>query len=109
MLSFILSHHDTGVTMFQGTLVDTRMGKMILAILLGVVSINSPNGAVSAQEVRPGKAIDHKPFFPERWKEHKASTRMYPWEGKKVVLLTTTPDLDPRVMARFLERLDAGW
>jgi len=62
-----------------------------------------------AQETRPGGIIDYQPFFPDRWKQKRQSTRMYPWEGERVVLLTTTSDFDGKVMARFLQRLDAGW
>lgn len=62
-----------------------------------------------AQEARPGEPIEYQPFFPERWKEKMQSTRMIPWEGTRVVLLTTTADLDGRTMAVFLRRLDAGW
>lgn len=63
----------------------------------------------SAQEVKPGEAIEYKPFLPEKWREFGQSTKMYPWEGKRVVFLTTTAELDGRTMAVFLNRLDAGW
>ena len=34
---------------------------------------------------------------------------MFPWVGKEMVLLTTRDDLDPEVLAVFLDRLDGGW
>jgi hypothetical protein len=59
----------------------------------------------------PGMAVDYAPlaFFPKRWQEQKHSTQLVTWEGKQVVLLTPKKDLDPEVMAIFLERLDGGW
>src|SRR5262245_51482429 len=59
----------------------------------------------------PGQAIDYGPlaFFPSRWKDQGHSTALYPWEGKRVVLLTTTADLDRKVVGTFLDRLDAAW
>jgi hypothetical protein len=66
-------------------------------------------GAVSA--VQPGSARDCNDivFYPERWKESKTSTMLYPWPGQEVVFLTTRQDLDHEVMARLLTRLDDGW
>ena len=55
--------------------------------------------------------VDYGPlaFDREAWARRRVSTRLYPWEGEQVVLLTTDNDRDAAVMARFLERLDAGW
>jgi hypothetical protein len=62
-------------------------------------------------ELKPGTPVDYGKlaFYPERWKQHKLSTQLVPWEGRHVVLLTTRDDLDRAVMARFVERLDGGW
>ena len=76
---------------------------LLIGWLLPVVSV------AKAQEAEPGQPIDYEPFFPDKWKAKTLSTRMIPWEGKYVVVLTTTADLDRKAMAGFLERLDAGW
>jgi hypothetical protein len=62
-----------------------------------------------AQEARPGKPIEYQPFFPDRWKERYHLTKMTPWEGERVVFLTTGADLDKKTVAISFERLDAGW
>src|SRR5688572_18925604 len=77
--------------------------------LAGLIVLIVGNPVALAQEIKPGAAIDYQPFFPEKWKAKKLSTRMIPWEGERVVLLTTHADFDRKVMARFLERLDAAW
>src|SRR5690349_5776134 len=67
--------------------------------------------AVRGQDLKPGDPAEYKDlaFFPQRWADRKLDTRLVPWEGKHVVLLTTSADLDPRTMARVVGRLDAGW
>lgn len=67
--------------------------------------------AMAAPAPTPGAAIDYRPlaFYPERWDERKTDTRMFPWEGERLVFLTTKTNLDAAVMGRFLERLDGGW
>ena len=61
--------------------------------------------------LRPGSPIDYAElaFEPERWKEKGISTQMIPWEGERLVFLTTTSDLDTGVLTRFVDRMDAGW
>lgn len=61
------------------------------------------------QDVRPSAAVEYRPMFPEKWKAKNQSTKMVPWEGKHVVFLTTTADLDREVMSLFLDRLDRAW
>lgn len=46
---------------------------------------------------------------PERWIEHRASFQLFPWEGRRVVLLTKSDELDPVVIARFVQRLDGAF
>jgi hypothetical protein len=60
---------------------------------------------------KPGKPVEYKglAMFPDRWAMAKTSTQLVPWQGKQVVFLTTNPDFDPKVMAIFLSRFDAGW
>lgn len=65
--------------------------------------------AAVAAELKPGKTFAYKPFYPDRWKAKEQSTELHPWEGEHTVFLTTSPDLDPKTMAIFLERLDGGW
>jgi len=67
--------------------------------------------AEEAKPLKPGEAVDYgkMAFYPERWKKQKAAGKLYPWQGKEVVLLTTKDDLDGEVMARFVGRLDGGW
>lgn len=57
----------------------------------------------------PGEPMEYQPFYPDRWQAKNQSTKLFPWEGERVVLLTTTADLDPKTVATFLERLDVGW
>lgn len=86
------------------------MRTVILFLMISTFAVLPmwPSVAVG-QELRPGDPIDYQPMFPEIWKEKGRAPRMVPWEGKNVVLLTMTADLDRKVMARFVERLDAGW
>ena len=62
-------------------------------------------------KLEPGAPVEYGSlaFYPERWRQHELSTKLVPWEGRHVVLLTARDDLDHAVMARFLERLDGGW
>ncbi|RLS58210.1 MAG: hypothetical protein DWH91_02830 [Planctomycetota bacterium] len=63
----------------------------------------------AAPPKQPGEPIEYQPFFPDRWQTKNQSTKLFPWEGEHVVLLTTTADLDAKTMATFLKRLDVGW
>src|SRR5262249_30002959 len=78
---------------------------------LGVLFAGSATAYAADSAPTPGKAVDYGPlaFFPERGKEQAQSTMLFPWAGKQVVLLTTKKDLDPKVIAVFLDRLDKGW
>jgi hypothetical protein len=75
----------------------------MFVVILGLHS------SASGEDIHPGKAIEYRPMYPEKWKAKKQSTQMIPWEGKHVVLLTTTADLDREVMTLFLDRLDRAW
>ena len=48
-------------------------------------------------------------FEPARWSQLGFSTQMVPWDADRVVFLTTSADLDRKVMAIFLNRLNDGW
>lgn len=74
-----------------------------------VIALLSQQSSVPAEDIRPGKAIEYTPMYPDLWKAKNHSTQMIPWEGKNVVLLTTTADLDRKVMTLFLDRLDRAW
>lgn len=68
-------------------------------------------GARAAEPPLAGPAVDYAShaFYPERWRDLGIDTRLHPWTGRAVVLLTPRADLDPETMRIFLERLDAGW
>ena len=80
-----------------------------LFVLAAFAGIAATPPAAPAQGVEPGRRIEYRPFFPDKWKEKRRDTRMVPWEGERVVLLTTSADLDRETMGVFLKRLDAGW
>lgn len=82
------------------------------ALLVSVLAaVGAP--ANSAESTLPvaGEPVEYgrSAFFPERWREQKRDTKLFPWEGRQVVLLTTRKNLDPKVVAVFLDRLDGGW
>lgn len=83
---------------------DRRSGFFVLLIAIAGAS-------VVAGPPTPGPVVDYAPhaLFPARWKELGIDTRLVPWEGDRVVLLTTTADLDPATVGVFLARLDGGW
>jgi hypothetical protein len=85
---------------------DRPMATLALAVL---VSLHVHASSVPEQALRPGEALEYRPFYPDEWRDRGVSTRLVPWEGEHVVLLTTDSDLDPGVVATFLRRLDAGW
>lgn len=80
-------------------------------IVLCIFVVAGTSASAAAPGPTPGMAIDYGPlsFFPPRWKEHHQNSQLFPWTGKQVVLLTVKKELDPAVMAVFLERLDGGW
>jgi len=80
---------------------------LYIAVVSSIVLV-SPDHS-SAQVAQPGEPVEYQPFFPEKWKQNNHSTRMTPWEGERIVLLTTRADFDGKVMAQFLSRLDGGW
>lgn len=67
--------------------------------------------AVLAGQPAAGPPIDYAAhaLFPDRWKQFGIDARLVPWEGERVVLLTTTSDLDAAAVGVFLARLDGGW
>lgn len=81
----------------------TFRGSLMAAIVAGLA------GNALLADVQPGEPVSYQPMRPNAWKEKGTSTNLYPWEGKRVVILTTTKDLDPAVMQIFADRLDAGW
>ena len=81
---------------------------LILALSLLPLTLSS-NSPANSEEIKAGDSINYRPFYPDRWKKRNQSTRMIPWEGERVVFLTTRSDFDGQVMARFVQRLDAGW
>src|SRR4051812_713338 len=79
--------------------------------LVALAALAGSAPAARGQDLKPGDPVEYKDlaFFPKKWADRKVDTRLVPWEGWRVVLLTPTADLDPTVMARFVGRLDAGW
>ena len=82
------------------------MACMAALLLLGPLAPAAPAAAPE-----PGPAIDYAPlaFYPDRWRELGVEPRLHPWQGRTLVLLTPSADLDPGTMEIFLRRLDAGW
>ena len=76
---------------------------------LGAGPATQPVGVVGM--VKPGEAVDCRAvaFNPDKWEKKNLSLKLVPWTGQNVVLLTTTANHDPAVMARILARLDGGW
>ena len=83
-----------------------RLPTVLVAVVMAVAC-----AAGMAAPPTPGPALDYAAhaLFPARWKELGIDTRLIPWEGEGVVLLTTTADLDPATIGVFLARLDGGW
>lgn len=69
----------------------------------------SPTPARESVALAPGAPVTYAPFYPERWSERQTSTKLVPWTGSNLVFLTTSPEFDPEVMGRFVQRLDGGW
>jgi|694.fasta_scaffold100922_2 hypothetical protein len=67
--------------------------------------------ALGAEAIQAGAQIDYGPhaLFPDRWKQLGQDTKLHPWVGRDVVVLTTRADLDGATMGAFLSQLDAGW
>ncbi len=61
--------------------------------------------------VQPGAPVECNEIVidPNHWKQTNTSTKLYPWQGREVVFLTTRSDMDREVMGRLLARLDDGW
>lgn len=87
-------------------------------LVWAVILLAVEPGALSAQQVeakpeglQPGPLVDYAPlaFQPETWAAKKRDTHLLPWVGKQIVFLTTPGQYDPRLMARWVHRLDAGW
>jgi hypothetical protein len=87
--------------------VPPRGTAAILVLCLG----SFLSAAAEAAVLQPGIPIDYAPlaFQPKVWAEKKQSTQMLPWEGTNIVFLTTPGDYDAKLMARWVQRLDAGW
>ena len=80
---------------------------MYSSALLVVLSI-----ALSATaHAEPGAPIDYSKlaFYPEKWKAGGFAMELVPWQGDKIVFLTTTDKHDPATMTAFVGHLDAGW
>ncbi len=104
---------------------DSNKTRYLLATGAGTAFPTKPAGNVVAQALaqpipaqpappkpvaKDGRQpIEYQPFNPALWKAKNQSTWLFPWEGERVVLLTTTADLDPKTMAALVKRLDAAW
>ncbi len=63
----------------------------------------------SKKSFKPTIAIDYEPFDIKKWQAKSISTKMFPWEGEHVVMLTMNNDLNPDVMKRFVQRALVIW
>jgi lysophospholipase L1-like esterase len=89
-------------------------GNALLANLLcdGIVrALQTKSQANELIPLQPGAAIDYSKlaFQPKSWEQRGLSLQLIPWTGKQVVFLTTDDQLDRRLMALWVSRLDAGW
>ena len=75
-------------------------------LLVSVLATLQTEG--NCQAVAAGAPIRDEPFFPAKWRANNQSTKMVPWEGERVVLLTLDDQLEPQTMAVFLRRLDGS-
>jgi hypothetical protein len=59
----------------------------------------------------PGAPVDYSScaMQPQSWKNRGLSLKLTPWEGKKIVFLTTSDKFDHQLMATWVDRLDGGW
>jgi hypothetical protein len=80
-------------------------------VRLALAALLLAPAAGPAQTAKPGKPVEYKTLamFPDRWAKAGTPTQLVPWEGQRVVFLTTKSDFDPKVMAVFVARLDGGW
>src|SRR5258707_1253633 len=87
------------------------MNRWLLAGAIVLAGTCTPLRADEDKGLKPGPAIDYGKlaFYPQRGKERKVSTQLFPWTGKHIVLLTTRSALDGKTMTRFVDRLDGGW
>jgi WD40 repeat protein len=104
---------------------DSNKTRYLLVTGVGTAFPTKPAGKVVAQAPAPPnpaqptppkpvpkdgrEPIDYQPFFLQAWQKARRTPKFYAWEGEKVVLLTTTADLDPKTIGVFLKRLDAAW
>ncbi len=67
--------------------------------------------SLRADDFKPGTPVDASAivFNRKAWEDKKLPLTLTPWEGKKVTFLTTDQALDPVLIHRFVDRLDAGW
>jgi hypothetical protein len=87
-----------------------RSSAMCMSLFLSVGFV-CPSPCAAEPGVQPGEPVECNEIVidPNHWKATNTSTKLYPWQGREVVFLTTRSDLDREVMARFLSRLDDGW
>lgn len=88
-----------------------RMIPLKPCVCLTILAVSVLLAPVTVWGADVGEAIDYKRHacYPDRWEKLGVYTTMYPWEGERVVLLTTGNELEPKVMKRIVGRLDAGW
>lgn len=65
----------------------------------------------ASAEIKVGDGIDYSKlaFYPDRWKEKKVDTTLFPWVGENVAFLTMTDSFDQKIMNQFVGSLDQGW
>ena len=79
--------------------------RSLLAAALAATSLH-------ADLIEPSEPFDYPSmaFYPDRWEKEGVHELDYvAWEGEKVALVTTTQELDPKVMTTFVQGLDAGY
>jgi|TARA_B110000037_G_scaffold206764_1_gene253029 hypothetical protein len=65
----------------------------------------------TSAEIKAGDGLDYSKlaFYPDRWKQKKVDTPLFPWVGENITFLPITDFFEPKVMTKFIGNLDKGW
>ena len=77
----------------------------IITLLLGFTALHSQT------PLEPGTPVNYAKIAcrPEEWSKQNLNPLLVPWNGKHVVFLAKPGDMDPKLMSRWVQRLDQGW
>jgi hypothetical protein len=82
---------------------------MIAQKLIPLVALIS--AGVCQAQIKPGKPVDVSQLVMDvgKWQAGNHDFNLVPWEGKNVVFLTMSEDLDQKAIGEFVGYLDQGW